>query len=377
MRTAAGASVHHSKKGELLTMHVNNLYPLMPHKPDMRPSMQHPARTKLSLMMRQTRILPPVLSFAVLSSLLLCTPALAGAPHTLAGAGSDISAQDAGDSSQSPQIAAAGSTDSASTAAGSTDADGSSTFSPDDEIVTVLGSHSTLTNESVAEEYEWVKINLAGEFMPYVISHAEGNPNVIHFLYLDGHDVESPESFSYTDEERSRLLPLLGDNVTGLVPLLMQWDYRWGFDHYGGGPAGLTACAPTCMTMIGFGLTGDESINPRDMFLYSENSGYWVSGQGTSWDLVLNAFPDHNISGMRISADQGTITSELRAGHPVLINVGVGKFSAVGHFMVLAGVLDDGSFILNDPNNLENCSKTWTWSELGSEVMAAWSYHLA
>ena len=243
-----------------------------------------------------------------------------------------------------------------------------------DEMVTVLGSHSTLTNELVADEYEWVKTNLAGSYMPYVIPHAEGNPNVIHFLYVRAKGGVSPETFEYTDEEREKKIPPLGDDVTGLVPLLMQWDWRWAFNWYGGGPAALTACAPTCMAMIGFGLTGDESINPWQMCQYAENTGYWVPGSGTSWDLVLNAFPNHPITGQKISPDQYTITAELNAGHPVLINVGVGKFSAVGHFMILAGMDANGNFILNDPNNLENCSKTWPWEDLSSEITAAWSY---
>ena len=37
---------------------------------------------------------------------------------------------------------------------------------------------------------------------------------------------------------------------------------------------------------------------------------------------------------------------------------------------------DDGTFILNDPNNLENCSKTWPWQDPSSEVVQAWSYWL-
>ena len=112
------------------------------------------------------------------------------------------------------------------------------------------------------------------------------------------------------------------------------------------------------------------------MSIYSENAGFWVPGSGTSWSLVTNAFPNHPIRVSQINPDEGSIRAELQASHPVLINVGIGKFSAVGHFMVLAGLADDGTFILNDPNNLENCSKTWTWSELGSEVVAAWSYWL-
>ena len=298
--------------------------------------------------------------------------------YSLAGAGSDA---DDG-TKQKKEAADEGSQSGDSSGSGSAPAPGTFTGSgseilPDDEMLTVMGSHSTLTNELVAGEYDWVKRELEGRFMPYVISHAEGNPNVIHFLYLYGHDVTSPESFTYTDEERESCLPLLGEDVKGLVPLLMQWDWRWGFDHYGGGPGGLTGCAPTCMAMIGLGLTGDESINPRDMFVYSENAGFWVPGQGTSWSLVTNAFPNHPIACYQINPDEGSIRYELEAGHPVLINVGVGKFSAVGHFMVLAGIAQDGTFILNDPNNLENCSRTWPWSELSSEVVSAWSYYLA
>ena len=303
--------------------------------------------------------------------------------YALAGFGADerIPAAGSGSEASSGQGAASGTasgSDSAAPPPGTFISFGDRTeILPDDEMLSILGSHSTLTNEQVAGEYEWVKTEMEGRFMPYVISHAEGNPNVIHFLYLYGHDVSSPETFTYTDEERQALLPLLGDDVKGLVPLLMQWDWRWGYIWYGGGPGGLTGCAPTCMAMIGLGLTGDESINPKDMFAFSENSGFWVPGQGTSWSLVTNAFPNHPIRCSQISPDEGTIRAELQAGHPVLINVGIGKFSAVGHFMVLAGLAEDGNFILNDPNNLENCSRTWPWSELSTEVVNAWSYWLA
>lgn len=319
---------------------------------------------------------------------LLSTPISAAASDNYAlagaGAGEPVSGSSSSDGTDSGGSSSDG-TSSGSTASGASEnakpAPGTFVGSDneilsDEEMISVLGSNSILTNEMVAGEYEWVKTEMAGRFMPYVITHAEGNPNVIHFLYLYGHDVSSPETFEYTDDEREKRLPLLGEDVTGLVPLLMQWDWRWGFKYYGGGPGGLTGCAPTCMVMIGLGLTGDESINPRDMFTYSENAGFWVPGSGTSWSLVTNAFPNHPIAVSQINPDEATITAELQAGHPVLINVGIGKFSAVGHFMVLAGIADDGTFILNDPNNLENCSRTWPWSELSSEVVCAWSASL-
>ena len=190
--------------------------------------------------------------------------------------------------------------------------------------------------EAASATLPWAT-NMAGRFYPYVIVHAEGNPNVIHFLYEYGHDFKSPASFRYTDEEK-KIFTDTGKSGAARVPLIMQWDYRWGFNWYGGGPAGLTACAPTCMTMIGLGLTGKESYTVPAMCSYAEGKGYWVNGQGTSWSLVTDAFPNDPITCQQTSVDEGSIASALNAGNPVLINVGVGKFSAVGHFMVLTGV---------------------------------------
>jgi len=39
---------------------------------------------------------------------------------------------------------------------------------PDDEMLTVMGASSTLTNETVAGESEWVKTEMAGRFMPTI-----------------------------------------------------------------------------------------------------------------------------------------------------------------------------------------------------------------
>lgn len=235
--------------------------------------------------------------------------------------------------------------------------------------IQMLGSASTLTEEDVADELTWIQTNLQGVFYPYVLEHAVGNPNVIHFLYEYGHDASSPDTFEYTDDE-----------LDADVPLLMQWDWRWGYLKYGGtSPAGLTSCAPTCMTMVGLALTKDRSITQPKMCRYSEENGYWVTGQGTMSTLVedMNMFEGHRVVCTGLSVDESSIRSALSAGCPVVINVGVGRFSAVGHFMVLAGINDDGTFHLNDPNNLDNCRRGWSWSDLGPEIMKAWSYSLA
>ena len=37
---------------------------------------------------------------------------------------------------------------------------------------------------------------------------------------------------------------------TDSVPLLFQWDQRWGYNQYAGELMGLSGCGPTCLSMV-------------------------------------------------------------------------------------------------------------------------------
>ena len=61
------------------------------------------------------------------------------------------------------------------------------------------------------------------------------------------------------------------DGVTGGItasekeqefPLFLQWDPRWGYAPYGNSCIGLAGCGPTCLSMVLFCLTRDETITP-------------------------------------------------------------------------------------------------------------------
>ena len=52
----------------------------------------------------------------------------------------------------------------------------------------------------------------------------------------------------------------LSGTDTSTVPLLMQWDQRWGYQQYAGDVFGLTGCGPTCLSMVAMYLTGDTSM---------------------------------------------------------------------------------------------------------------------
>ncbi|MGN1080944.1 MAG: C39 family peptidase [Acutalibacteraceae bacterium] len=73
---------------------------------------------------------------------------------------------------------------------------------------------------------------------------------------------------------------------SGCVPLLFQWDERWGYSEYAGEMMGISGCGPTCLSMVCVYLLNDTEYNPRYIADFSESHGYSVPGNGSSWTLI-------------------------------------------------------------------------------------------
>ena len=161
------------------------------------------------------------------------------------------------------------------------------------------------------------------------------------------------------------------------IPHLYQWDPRWGYIPYGGFCMALSACGPTALTMIYQGLTGDTSISPADMADKAYDWGY-VSLYGTSNELFYGPMLDElGLVYWDVPITGEDIVATLREGHPIIANVGIGYFSTSGHFLVLAGVTDDGQVIMNDPYSITRSSQLWDPDFIASETMALYAYGLA
>ena len=157
------------------------------------------------------------------------------------------------------------------------------------------------------------------------------------------------------------------------IPLLLQWDERWGYVQYGSNMIALTGCGPTCLSMVYIGLTGDASMHPKKMAKFSEKSGYYTEN-GTSWDLMTEGAEILGLSATELPLDEVKIKEELRNGKPVICSMGKGDFTTQGHFIVLTGVDKDGNFLLNDPNSKKNSSRPWEYARLASQIKNLWSY---
>ena len=94
------------------------------------------------------------------------------------------------------------------------------------------------------------------------------------------------------------------------VPLLMQWDERWGYEQYSGGLLGYTGCGPTNLAMVVLYLTGDKTVNPATVAEYAESAGYSIPDSGSSWTLISEGCEHYGVHQQKYRWDEDRIKSK-------------------------------------------------------------------
>ena len=164
----------------------------------------------------------------------------------------------------------------------------------------------------------------------------------------------------------------LSDTARDTVPLFLQWDPRWGYERYGSDMLAITGCGPTCLAMAGYYLTGDaETFDPVYVAAFSEKNGYYASGYGSSWTLVSEGGVKLGLEVIEIPLVEKRIQKNLEVGNPIICAMGPGDFTTAGHYILLIG-LQDGKFIVNDPNSVENSQKLWSYEQIQGQIRNLW-----
>lgn len=228
----------------------------------------------------------------------------------------------------------------------------------------VTGRKKSLFSEPMhlAEEYAYVRRHR--EFYPDDTAvNAAGNPNLIHFLY----------QYIMRDYKLQSSIRLTEAELKQKVPVLYQWDERWGFSDYGRAVIGITGCGPTSLSMVITGMTRNPKATPREIATFAAENNYYVAGDGTRWALFPAAAREYGLHCSQIPVSEKNILEELEAGRLLICSMGPGIFTAQGHFIVVAGQ-KDGKFIIHDPNNRANTGKLWTYDEIRKEIRAVFSF---
>ncbi len=163
--------------------------------------------------------------------------------------------------------------------------------------------------------------------------------------------------------------------VQGEIPLLLQWDERWGYGTYGESMVAVSGCGPTCIAMVASGLTGRTDITPYTVASYSENNGFLTKEMDTSWDLMTYGCQEFGVTGTMLGLDENAMANTLSYGNPIICSMGPGDFTDNGHFIVLTGY-ENGTFHVNDPNSKIRSEKTWSYEELKNQIVNMWWYSL-
>lgn len=172
-------------------------------------------------------------------------------------------------------------------------------------------------------------------------------------------------------EYMGKEINLTAEDLAGQVPLLMQWDMRWGYDSYGQDMIAVAGCGPTCMTMAYLYLTGDTSMNPRNMAEYACESGFCTQA-GTSWEFFTAGTAGLGLSGQELPLGETQIKNALDQGNVVILSMRPGDFTTTGHFILLRGY-DEKGFYVNDPNSRKNSGKQWSYDRISGQIKCLWS----
>lgn len=162
------------------------------------------------------------------------------------------------------------------------------------------------------------------------------------------------------------------DYQAGEVPLLLQWDQRWGYYMYGSSFLGVDGCGPTSVSMVYIALTGDTYKNPYAIAKFSEENGYYAEGFGTSWLLMTEGIKKLGLYSQETVLSESAIQTQLDQGNYIICSVGPGDFTNTGHFLVIRGYTDKG-FLINDPNSKKNSEKVWSYDKISTQIKNLWS----
>ena len=221
-------------------------------------------------------------------------------------------------------------------------------------------------------QIETILLNMQ-DYPDWLLEHMIAQPETIDWV------VEYPEYMKKSEEEINQIalepVDLEQYEIHGQIPIFYQWTSTWGYAKYGEEQIAIDGCGPTCLAMVAVGLTGDISYTPKKVADISMEIGTYLSDTGTTWDLMEKGPGQMGFQSWQMKSwSASAILQELESGHPVICSMKEGNFTTQGHFIVLAGVAEDGKVLVNDPNSKVRTQTEWDAQELLDQTKGMWAF---
>ena len=195
--------------------------------------------------------------------------------------------------------------------------------------------------------------------------------DMIKLLELNEETLDYIKGYPDRAQYQNQPIDLSQDVQGGQVPLLMQWDRRWGYDAYGDDMIGLAGGGPVGLDRAYLYFTGDTAMTPRDMAAFAYDNGYYADG-GTSWSLWTEGAAQLGLSGEELPLDENRMKQTLDGGGLIVCSMRPGDFTTTGHFILIRGY-DENGFYINDPNRRSNSEKQWDYGTLRYQIKNLWA----
>ena len=80
------------------------------------------------------------------------------------------------------------------------------------------------------------------------------------------------------------------------------------------------------------------------------------------------------LAASEIDVSSDSLRWALSEGYVVIANVGPGDFTEGGHFLVVAGLAENGEAVVNDPYSVKNSERTWPIGTIVSQSKALYMF---
>ena len=99
----------------------------------------------------------------------------------------------------------------------------------------------------------------------------------------------------------------IGEVAAGEIPLLLQWDERWGYSVYGDNMIAVNGCGPTAVAMVVSGLLCDPSVTPYKVAKFAEDKDIMRESREQAGRLCRKVFSRSEYGGRAWSKPVGSI----------------------------------------------------------------------
>ena len=204
-----------------------------------------------------------------------------------------------------------------------------------------------------AEALEWIALNATAYPSEDLPRLALAEPAAIAFVR------------AYPDMAKSG--SAYGDTVSkGEVPMLFNWDERWGAVDYDGSALAVTGSGPTSLAMAYMGLTGKNDKTPADMAQLATDKGFAGGDSHTTSEFFTTIGKDLGLDVHEIEASSDILADELDSGTVVLVEVRSETLTDATHWVVVAYENENGSVRVYDPTSPSASARPWDPATISS-----------